>query len=626
MKTASKVILLTFIAASIAWPQTSKREAAIQSLIGSVKVRKGDSPSWKDARPKMQLKEKDAVRTFVESQVAIMTTEGTILRLEENSTLELSSFKQLGNGANITKVSILNGSILSNVKKLVNTGSKFEFETPTATASIRGTTVGFDVSAEKTAIKVYEGEVLVTPKGATSAVSVKTNQMTTIVKGQKTSLVEALTEREKKSISNPDSVRKDTTRMDSAKVQQPKPDSSKKDSARVGTAPDITPLKVATNKPAADSIAIVKPKILTLSVSVPSDGQTFSQPMIPVNGNTTPGAEVSVNGIGCQVNPNGSFSAKIPIPDEETTLSLDIEASYNGALQKITRQIVYKPVLTLTVNAPTNQQTVNSTSVSVSGQLTPAKAELMVSDAKMPVSGAGKFAGMVTIPDEEGQVTLTFEAVYQGDSKIETRTVVYKRLIDVNKPTIQPTQFPKISSVNKLCFTVVDKTPDDEITFYTSIDGALSTETGQPNSSFCLQLQEGVHNYVVYAEDKAHNPTQKIFGSISFLKARPVLQVRKPSRSPETVRIPPGRPGGVFKPVYTIEFSILNLPDNDMRVIKEASVTNNGSSTLTQKDLIDNTVDFDMELQRGENRITIQVIDINNNIMQYPSPIIIDVR
>jgi hypothetical protein len=84
----------------------------------------------------------------------------------------------------MTKVSILNGTVLSNVKKLVNSGSKFEFETPTATASIRGTQVGFDVSSDKTLIKVYEGEVMVTPKGAKAAISVKTNQMTTVVKAR----------------------------------------------------------------------------------------------------------------------------------------------------------------------------------------------------------------------------------------------------------------------------------------------------------------------------------------------------------------------------------------------------------------------------------------------------------
>ncbi|HEX7511287.1 MAG TPA: FecR domain-containing protein [Chitinivibrionales bacterium] len=611
MHTVMRICLAALLAVSAGWSESTPREAVIQNMIGSVKVRKGDAPTWKDARPKMQLKEKDAIRTFVESQVEIMTSEGTVLKLDENSTMEMASFKQLGNGSQVTKVSILNGTLLSNVKKLVSTGSKFEFETPTATASIRGTKVGFDVSAEKTAIKVYEGDVLVTPKGATTGISVKSNQMTTIVKGQKTPSVEVLTEREKKTVTPADSVRKDTTRTDTPPT---------------GSAADSSAMKTA-KKTSADSAAAASKAPLTLTVSSPSDGQVFSQPMIPVSGTTSPGSYVSVNGIRCQVNPNGSFTAKIPIPDEENTIVLDIEATLNGLSQRLSRSIAYKPAFTLIVSSPQNQQTVNATSIAVAGQVTPSKAELTVADTKIPVAGNGKFSGLVTIPDEEGQVTLAFEASYQGASKTETRTVTYKRLIDVNKPSMQPMQFPKISSVNTVCFTVFDKTPDDEITFYTTIDGASSTETGQPNSSFCMQLQEGVHTYLVYAEDKAHNRTQPISGTISFLKTRPVLQLRRPSRPLETVRIPPGRPGSVFKPLYTVEFSILNLPDNDMRVIKEASVRNESSGqTSVQKDLIDYTLDFDLELQRGENRITIKVTDINNNVMQYPSPIIIDVR
>ena len=588
MCAASKFVFILLAALSIVWSQTN-REAVVQSMIGSVKVRKGQSDAWKDARPKMHLQEKDAIRTFVESQVEIITTEGTTIRLDENSTLEMSSFKQFENGAQVTKISILNGTVLSNIKKLVNTGSTFEFETPTATASIRGTKIGLDVTADKTAIKVYEGEVMVTPKGATSGVNVKTNQMTTIVKGQKSPSVEVLTEREKKSIGSPDSVRQNTARVDS-----------------------VTPIRNAS---------------ISLAISLPSDNQTFSQPMIPVSGTTTPGADVSVNGIKCQVNSDGSFSAKIPIPDEENTIVLDIEASYGGKVQQVTRRIVYKPTLTLSISSPQNQQTVNATSIPVAGQVTPSNAELAVSEMKIPLSGSGKFSSFVTIPDEEGPVTLVFEANYQGAIKSETRTVVYKRLIDVNKPTLQPTQLPKISSVNKLCFTVFDKTPNDEITFYTATDGAMTNETGQPNASFCLELQEGFHTYSVYAEDKSRNRTQTVSGAVGFLKSRPVLQIRKPSRSPEVVRIPPGTPGGAFRPVYTVEFSILNLPENDMRLIKEASVTNEttGQSSV-QKDLIDNTLDFDMELQRGENRMSIKVIDINNNVMQYSSPVIIDVR
>jgi FecR protein/Glucodextranase, domain B len=617
MKSLIKIFLFIALSSAMILPQTSQRAASIQSLIGFVKVRKGDNPNWKDARVKMPIKEKDAVRTFVESETEIITSEGTIIRLAENTTMELSTFKQLGNSAQLTKVSILNGTVVSNIKKLMNSGSKFEFETPSATASIRGTQVGFDVSSEKTLIKVYEGEVVVTPKGAKAGVSVKTNQMTTIIKGQTTPVIEALSEKDKKAIGIPDSTRtKDTTHTGS-KADTAHTGSMKTDTAQVGA---VQPAIKADSAKPSQGVSFI--------LVTPTEGQKFTQPMIPVGGTATAGSEVTINGTKCPVAANGSFSTKIPIPDEENEITLDIEATLNGLTQKMLRNVSYKPGLVMTLISPQNQQLFNTTSIPVTGQLTPPAADLTVSDAKIPVSGSGKFAGFVFIPDEEGQVTLNFEASYQGQTRSETRTIVYQRLCDQNKPTLTPSQFPAIAVSGVLPFTVLDRTPDDEITFYKSIDGSRTSETGQPNSSFNLELEEGVHNYILYAQDKCGNKSQVVSGSVAFLKKTPLIQVRKPLTSPEVIHIPPSAPNAGFNPIYTVEFSVLNLPDNDTRLIKEASVRNDASGqVLVQSDLIDlNSINFDITLKRGINRITVQVKDINNNQIQSPSPVIIDVH
>ena len=204
MRSIFSLILIAVFASTMVFSE-SDRHATIQSMIGSVKVRKGDAAVWKDAKPKMSITEKDAIRTFVESQAEILTSEGSVIRLDENTTMEMATFNQNPNGSQTTKVAVLSGTLLSNVKKLINTGSKFEFETPTATASIRGTRVGLEVTSDKTSIKVYEGEVMVTPRGASAGVSVKTNQMTTVIKGQQTASIEVLTEKQKKTVSNADS-------------------------------------------------------------------------------------------------------------------------------------------------------------------------------------------------------------------------------------------------------------------------------------------------------------------------------------------------------------------------------------------------------------------------------------
>ena len=131
------------------------RKCWIKSMVGDVKVQRSKSPKWIKARVNMPLREKDAIRTFVESEALIQTADGHILSLKENTTLELSVFIKDTKGAKKTNVKILSGDLMANVKKLTQKKSKFSFETPTAVAAIRGTKVGFDVEKDKTDIRVY---------------------------------------------------------------------------------------------------------------------------------------------------------------------------------------------------------------------------------------------------------------------------------------------------------------------------------------------------------------------------------------------------------------------------------------------------------------------------------------
>jgi ferric-dicitrate binding protein FerR (iron transport regulator) len=176
--------------------QNEIRKCCIKSMIGSVKIRRGTAATWIDARPDMPLREKDAIKTFIESEVELETTEGTSLKVGENSTIEMVVFLTSGENQN-TKIRIVNGSLMLKVKKFVTTRSRFEFETPISTATIKGTIVGFNVSEEKTVIKVCEGNVIVSSEGLKSTVVLKENQMALIGKGQKGISIEKLVENKK---------------------------------------------------------------------------------------------------------------------------------------------------------------------------------------------------------------------------------------------------------------------------------------------------------------------------------------------------------------------------------------------------------------------------------------------
>jgi hypothetical protein len=572
---------------------------SIKSIVGSVKIRRGESAPWTDAKLRMLLREKDAIRTFVESAVELEMSEGSIMKVGENSTLEMAKLRGQGD-VQSTKVKVLNGTVMSNIKKLVNTRSSFDFETPTALASIRGTVVGLDVTGDRTRIKVYEGRVLVIPSGAGQGTELRENQMTEVEKGQKTVVAQKLEEKLPTGISDSTVHTPDTVK------------SAPADSA-------VTNDSILQGKKVGpDSTSVGAMRTLRLSVSAPAEGQKFSKPLIPVNGTATVGAEVTITppGVRIPILANGAFSTQAPIPDEDGEYTIEIEGSFDGATRKIIRKVAYHPEFQFIVAYPQNRQVVSTTFFSVKGEVHPVKgAEVMVQGRKMTIASDGVFTGMVTIPDEEGDVTLDFEVTTGGESRTVTRTIMYKRAIDTYAPMIQGT-LPKFAKQRQLCLPVYDRTNGDEITFYYEIDGARDYQKGSGNATFCFTIEPGIHNYTVWAEDKARNVSPRLSERIAYVETSAwYIKVRRPA-GVEIIRMPPSPPDDQFEPTYVVEFSIENLPGDDMRLIREVRIINQttGRPALTQSVFTDHYLDFEVPLKPGRsNIIIIEVQDGNGN-------------
>ncbi len=681
------VLLLLFMATAPAAPQSS-RKCTIKQLVGTVKIRRGASVKWTAARPKMPLKETDAIRTFVESEAELETTEGSTIKVGENSTLELKTLKGKGSEQN-TSLKIMNGAIVANVKKLVTTGSSFEFETPTATAAIRGTVVGLEVNREQTRVKVYEGRVLVTPQGSKNSVELTPNQMGVVKKGGEQVAVEKFNEKTPVPLSTDttgtgnatpaddslnnaadsttatatDSVGKndsstvdDTTGRSEVQTEQGtlvlslstpsegavvtpqspiavtgsvKPnsgsvsvngktvpvagDGSFKATVTAPAQPGVFELQIAaeadeSTRSVSRSVTVTS-AALFFSVTVPREGQDIVKPLIPVSGSVSPGAEVTVLSMTLPVTASGSFNGQVPIANEAGEYTLDFEANLDGATQKISRRVVYKPEYRFIVSSPPDRQTVTTTNIIIKGEVLPTNAEVSVNGRKMSVSSSGQFSGYVTIPDEEGEVLLEFEVNAAGMSRTENRKIIYKKPPDTYRPQVS-------ASLAKSCWnvTVFDRTADDEITLWYEIDGSKEFKTLRPNESTCISLENGIHSYRVYAEDREKNPSNtEVLSHHAFLSTTTwLIKMRRPAGS-ISFDLPPASPGREAA-FYTIEFTIENLPQDDMRLIREVAITNktNGKRSAVRT-FTDNFIEADIELVRQRpNQIQIDVNDINN--------------
>jgi hypothetical protein len=165
------VVALLGLLALSAMGQDGQQRVVVKQVVGKVEVRAGGSGSWRAARNAMPLRMGWDVRTFVESTVDVEFENGTVLKISENSVITLSKLMQ-GGGVENSSVNVATGKVLANVKKLTSAKSTFEFETPTAVASIRGTRLDIAVDNNGDAIRVHEGLVMVRRRGGGGEVAV----------------------------------------------------------------------------------------------------------------------------------------------------------------------------------------------------------------------------------------------------------------------------------------------------------------------------------------------------------------------------------------------------------------------------------------------------------------------
>lgn len=90
----------------------------------------------------------------------ITLAEGSEIRLSPNSRLAFNRMTQFGKPGMIdTRLRLNSGEVITNVKDVVSGGSRFEIETPSATAAVDGTQFAIQANAGGTGLQVMGGQV-----------------------------------------------------------------------------------------------------------------------------------------------------------------------------------------------------------------------------------------------------------------------------------------------------------------------------------------------------------------------------------------------------------------------------------------------------------------------------------
>jgi hypothetical protein len=372
------------------------------------------------------------------------------------------------------------------------------------------------------------------------------------------------------------------------------------------------------------------PGALELHLRTPVDGARIEKPLIRVSGQSSPGAQVRVSGMTVPVNGDGSFLREIPIPDETGDVVVEVEAELDGESRRLTRTVRYEPsMLALSVDAPADNHLACDRMLRVSGTVRPTSAEVSVNGKNASVS-AGRFSAVIYLPEESGEHDVEIEASSGGRQSVIRRIVRYEpareRRCNTDAPSIISSGLPFSTTQPRLRFSVVDRTPADEITVHKSIDGAEETETVGAKAQFTLELEPGNHEYRIFAEDLAGNRSAALHGAIKYLAQGFLIRMRKPAGG-DVVRIPPGTPDGEFAPYYTVRFSVENVPDDDPSLLREVIVRNANASAhdreIIIRDPLDIDFDVDIGLARGTNKIQVVVRDVNDQIVRQTVSVVV---
>ncbi len=634
--------------------------AKISHLVGTVEVRSKANASWRSARIGMTIKERWDIRAFVESEAEVTFTDGTKLKIGENSVMTLSRMKMDSKtGSSQSTVKILSGTVWGNVKKLTGSRSEFDFETPTAVASIRGTRLGIEVRKRKTTVDVYEGKVFVKRKNGRGSAMVSPNSRAVVEQGKRE--VKVIDFKALKADStgtegglppvdpfvaappaaNDSSVApEDSTAgqpIDTVGAAAPVPDSANQQSVRsaADTLPEGEPETSGEQSAAqenTDGADGTTSERLVLTVSAPAEGAKISEPLIVATGRTTPGAKVFVNEMQASVGRDGTFNGRIPLPDEPYTYTVEIRAELDGKEMVQQRQVTYEPnvgKLFLECSSPVDGQKITTRTLRINGKTLP-RASVTANGIPISVAANGVFSGELPLTEQligeyhldliarndNDEVSRTMQLVISGNSpQINISAPVCLFSLQGQQATIQRT----------VPLQLLDRTPGDELTLTYINNGSVEKVSSEPGRTESVLLNEGVNDYSFQVTDMAGNSSPVIRGKLYYLPGPIILLLNEPSRNPMVYEgvppvIHPGR--SVAEEPVDVEVEIDDGIGTVPQSIKYCRVTGNGQ-TLQLRNNNDYIYTGTVNVRRGRNQFVVQVEDLTGRLEQLRFEVIV---
>lgn len=172
----------------------AKQFATLRVVGGTVDVQARGSDTFGSATDGQSLHEGDTVRTGPDGRAWIDYFDESVTRLDYDSTFTLTTLETLDNqdASKVIQGEQHQGNSYNRVAELTDSESRFEVETPTATASVQGTVYALIVDDGGTTVAVIDG--VVKTSGVGGSVSVPEGKMVVVDAGGSVGVVQDISD------------------------------------------------------------------------------------------------------------------------------------------------------------------------------------------------------------------------------------------------------------------------------------------------------------------------------------------------------------------------------------------------------------------------------------------------
>ena len=621
---------------------------AAKSTTGKVVDKLGDAKwqkstkigQWEDINVGNRIKEKDQVRTGIESHVALALSDGSSITIQENSLVEFTTL-EVENGIQTALTDVKTGKVKFDAQKQ-HSGGSFKFKTATATAAIRGTGGFFGTTPGKRAalLSLISGNGIIRSVDGLEC-EVNGGQTGFIREGAKScNVIDAKSSGYDNYVKDLENLLDDLKKTEE-ELQKALHEIDSIAQVEIENAKEKILCKI---EPLEDTITVNSVNIkgscpegvkVSISGTTVKDASAFD---IQMSWAPSSGGEKKFNVIS-------TADVEVPCPPQlkkgkksqtcTKAVSVDngtFKTFYKTADQEAAPDTTFQDTTTVdsvvakpfAVTTPSLVEVCDPGSVTIEGTFdqTDPNGTLYVkmgtykSRNLVPLSANGEFSHTITINDvlrnwNETKVTVEYHGKNLSDSK-DVELSVNKACKQVNqlRPTVT---FIGSDSVKCLAsFSLVGAT-DDLVYMTREVDGGNAKgATFTKNTIYPAQLVPGLHTYTLQAEDQAGNKStlKKTLGC--YPMRIPRVEIAGPAVEP--LRPPPPPPRTSLIIHRTMRFRIAGVTQQDPIHIKHIKVVQDNSTLLdiSGSQITDLDYDIQVELARSSTSVIKVFVEMKN--------------